>query len=185
MRKTTWKSYTLGVAAVAFGLISAPASAVCDFLTGGGFIITTASGTHLPAKANFGVGGGCKQGSPTWGHLQYIDHGSGLNVHWLTITGYFNLEGGTSTDSRGRPIGTRFICGTARTNQFGEVDFLVRATDAGEPSDDDEFDLLLTQSGVPVYSTFGDGPHKLEGGNIQLHKPTTGDFGGSCAAGAQ
>ena len=33
----------------------------CDFLTGGGFIIRDSG-----AKANFGVGGGCKHGSPTW-----------------------------------------------------------------------------------------------------------------------
>jgi len=31
----------------------------CDFLTGGGWIV------HLCAKANFGIGGGCKHGSPT------------------------------------------------------------------------------------------------------------------------
>lgn len=47
--------------AVVIGLNSSPASAweaPCDFLTGGGFIITTASGAHEEAKANFGVGGG-------------------------------------------------------------------------------------------------------------------------------
>ncbi len=55
----------------------------CDFLTGGGWIV------HNGAKANFGVAGGCKHGSPTWGHLEYIDHGTGLNVHWTSITGYF------------------------------------------------------------------------------------------------
>src|SRR2546422_2136675 len=49
-------------------------------LTGGGFIIVDG------AKANFGVGGGCKRGTPTWGHLEYIDHGAGLKVHWTSIT---------------------------------------------------------------------------------------------------
>jgi len=55
---------------------------MCDFLTGGGFIVNNG------AKANFGVAGGCKNGTPTWGHLEYIDHGSGLNVHWTSITAY-------------------------------------------------------------------------------------------------
>jgi len=55
----------------------------CDFLTGGGFIF------HNGNQANFGVGGGCKDGTPTWGHLEYIDHGLGLNVHGTSITGYF------------------------------------------------------------------------------------------------
>jgi hypothetical protein len=180
-----WKFCALGAAALALVLVSAPADAwVCDFLTGGGFIIRDSG-----AKANFGVGGGCKHGSPTWGHLQYIDHGTGLNVHWRSITGYFEVE--TRGDERDpKRMGTRFICGTARTNQLGDVDFIVRATDNGEPGRDDEFIIRLSQSGVIVYTTEFDSNHTLGGdgpggGNIQLHKPnpsTTGDFGGSCPA---
>jgi hypothetical protein len=179
--------------------IGSPASAhpmPCDFMTGGGFIITTASGTHDPAKANFGVGGGCKQGFPTWGHLQYIDHGSGLNVHWTSITGYLaegDGLGDTSTDPKtGQPTGTRLICGTARTNQFGDVDFMVRASDKGEPGVNDQFDLRLARSGIIVYTTEMEPgfPHELNngnggGGNIQLHKPnpsTFGELGGECHA---
>jgi hypothetical protein len=166
----------------------------CDFLTGGGFILTTASGTHAEAKANFGVGGGCKHGAPTWGHLEYIDHGTGLNVHWTAITAYmFEADNDTSTDPKtGQPTGTRLICGTARTNQFGDVDFMVRARDLGEPGVNDEFDLRLAQGGAIIYTTEIEpgAPNKLGGGsggggNIQLHKPnpsTTGIFGGSCPA---
>ena len=166
----------------------------CDFLTGGGYILTTASGTHAEAKANFGVGGGCKHGSPTWGHLEYIDHGTGLNVHWTAITAYMlEADGDTSADPKTRqPTGTRLICGTARTNQFGDVDFMVRARDLGEPGVNDEFDLRLSQGGVIVYTTEAEpgAPNKLGGGtggggNIQLHKPnpsTTGTFGGACPA---
>jgi len=171
-------------AALTLALASGSAFAwPCDFLTGGGFIFPDGG-----AKANFGVGGGCKDGSPTWGHLKYIDHNNGLNVHWLTITAY--LEESSSTDSDGRLIGSRFICGTARTNQFGDVDFVVRANDQGEPGVNDEFDIRLRRNGVIVYTTEFGGPHKLGGGtggggNIQLHKPnpsTTGDFGGPCPA---
>jgi hypothetical protein len=166
----------------------------CDFLTGGGYILTTASGMHAEAKANFGVGGGCKHGSPTWGHLEYQDHGTGLNVHWTSITAYLlEAEGDTSADPKTRqPTGTRLICGTARTNQFGDVDFMVRARDLGEPGVDDEFDLRLAKAGAIVYTTESEpgAPNKLGGGtggggNIQLHKPnpsTNGSFGGLCAA---
>jgi hypothetical protein len=187
--RVIWTRLALGIATLALTLASGAANAwMCDFLTGGGFIIVDG------AKANFGVGGGCKHGTPTWGHLEYIDHGTGLNVHWTSITAY--LEESSDTYD-GHPIGSRFICGTARTNFYGNVDFAVRAKDAGEPGVNDEFDIQLTQQGtqgaVILYTTntlFLGPPHKLNdgnggGGNIQLHKPnpsTTGDFGGSCPA---
>lgn len=170
--------------------------APCDFMTGGGFIITTASGVHPAAKANFGMGGGCKHGLPTWGHLEYIDHGNGLNVHWTAITAYLaegDGAGDTTADPKtGQPLGTRVICGTARTNQLGDVDFMIRAKDAGEPGVNDEFDLRLSRGGVIAYTTENEfnAPHKLNdgsggGGNIQLHKPnpsTFGQLGGECPA---
>jgi len=179
-----WTRYAFGVAALALVLASGSAAAwQCDFLTGGGFIVRDTG-----AKANFGVGGGCKDGSPTWGHLEYIDHGMGLNVHWTSITAYMEID--SSTDDKGRPIGARFICGTARTNLLGDVDWVVAARDRGEPGSDDEFIIRLTRFGVIVYTTEGDLDHTLGGsgpggGNIQLHKPnpsTTGSFGGSCPA---
>ena len=169
----------------------------CDFLTGGGWIV------YLGNKGTFGVGGGCKFGSPTWGHLEYHDHGTGLNVHWTSITGYFFIDDGSNgTDPKtGQPIGTRLICGTARTNlpsPNDNVNFAVRARDAGEPGVNDQFDIRLTnQSGAPVYDTSTEcmwhylgsyapcAPGNGGGGNIQLHKPnpsTTGSFGGSCPA---
>src|SRR5690349_13641763 len=98
----------------------------CDFLTGGGWIVYNGN------KANFGVGGGCKHGSPTWGHLEYIDHGTGLNAHWTAITAYEFVDEGTGTASNHQPTGTRLICGNARTNQFGDVYFAIRAEDLGE-----------------------------------------------------
>ena len=170
-----------------------PFSGKCDFLTGGGFIYP--NGVD---KGNFGVGGGCKKGSgtdsiPYWGHLEYHDHGIDLNVHVIDITAYFP-EGDTGTDPKThQPTGTRWVCGTARSDLYGDVDFAVRASDAGEPGTADEFDIQLTQNGVIVYSTFGGTHHKLGGGtggggNIQLHGPnpsTTGIFGGSCPAAAE
>ena len=153
----------------------------CDFVAGGGFIFFNGS------RANFGVGGGCKDGTPTWGHLEYIDHGADLKVHGTRITGY--NEQFTTTDSRGRRAGSRYICGTARTNLFGDVNFIVRANDTGEPGTTDEFDIQLTQGTAVVYTTnlffLAGPPHKLNdgnggGGNIQLHGPTAGDFDPTC-----
>ena len=198
--RAIWTRFALGIATLALALASGSASAwECDFLTGGGFIIRTppspeASGAH----GNFGVGGACKDGGDghgLWGHLEYIDHGSGLNVHWTSITAYIEEDSGTYD---GRPIGSRFICGTARTNppqpNGDDVDFAVRAKDAGEPGVNDEFDIQLTQGAARtlVYTTnlnFAGPAHQLNdgngggGGNIQLHKPTTGSFStDSCPA---
>jgi hypothetical protein len=174
--------------------VKAWATPPCDFLTGGGWIV------HYGAKANFAIGGGCKHGSPTWGHLEYIDHGTGLNVHWTSITGYFFIDEGTGTDPKThQPTGTRGICGTARTNLYGDVNFAVRAEDLGEPGVNDQFDIRLTDpnTGAAVYDTTSEcffhylgsyapcAPGNGGGGNIQLHKPnpsTTGNFGGSCPA---
>src|SRR3989454_5128173 len=132
--RAIWTRLAPGIAALALALASGAANADdCDFLTGGGFIIIHRA--QSDDKANFGVGGGCKDGMATWGHLEYIDHGAGLNVHGTSITGYFR-EGSDGTDSQGRPTGTRFICGTARTNlpfPDDNVNFIVRARDAGEP----------------------------------------------------
>jgi hypothetical protein len=184
--RAIWTRLTPGIATLALALASGAANANCDVMTGGGFIIN--NGAH----ANFGVAGGCKDGTPTFGHLEYIDHGTSLNVHWTSITAYqFESDG---TDSKGRPIGSRFICGKARTNlpppNDDNVDFAVRAKDAGEPGVMDEFDIQLTKGGL-IYTTnpfFAGTPHKLNdgaggGGNIQLHKPTTGNFSlDSCPA---
>src|SRR5205814_2744939 len=110
----------------------------CDFLTGGGWIVYNGN------KANFGVAGGCKHGSPTWGHLEYIDHGTGLDAHGTAITAYEIFDDGSNgTDANGKPIGARLICGNARTNQFGDVNFALRASDAGEPGVNDQFDIRM------------------------------------------
>jgi hypothetical protein len=167
----------LGVVALmlfAVGSAGAQNLVPCDSLTGGGFIITTQSGS--PAHGNFGVGGSCKQGGDghgLWGHLEYHDHGTGLNVHWTSITAYGEVF--TGSDAKGRPIGTRLICGTARTNQTsGEVNWAVTATDNGEPGKINN-DLFSIQVLELAYSQAG----PLQGGNIQLHKPnkSTGFFG--------
>ena len=146
-----------------------------EFLTGGGFIVNATGGT--PGEhANFGVGGACRPGGDghiLWGHLEYIDHGVGLNVHWMTITAYLPDPAGD--------LNARVICGTATTNLYGTADFVVRAADDGQPGKGvDHFDIAVVGTGT--YNTFTGGfPHVLVGGNIVLHNPNpAGPFGGQC-----
>src|SRR5438132_1241384 len=114
----------------------------CDFVTGGGFIIP---GPATDAHGNFGVGGGCNNNGPNapfWGHLEYVDHGSGLdptaptpfNVHGTGVTGYFFID-----------ATTREISGTARTNDqsHSNVCYCVKVSD-NDPSTTDTFKIQLT-----------------------------------------
>lgn len=121
-----------------------PCSKAKDFVTGGGWI-TTPSGS----RGTFGVAGGIKNGS-FWGHLTYIDHGTGMKVHGTAVTAY------TVVDET-----TRRIEGNAEINGTpGRYSATVK--DAGEPGRQDIFDLKLS-SGYQAAGT-------LNGGNIQLHK---------------
>ena len=117
-----------------------------DFVTGGGWITGTPSG----ARATFGVAGGNKNGG-LWGHLTYIDHGTGMKVKGTGVTDYV-ATGPTS----------RHISGTAEINGVSGS-YTVDVTDAGEPGRDDTFSITLSNG----YSASG----TLGGGNIQLHAP--------------
>lgn len=120
---------------------------VGDFVTGGGWITGTPSGS----RGNFGVAGGLKHGS-LWGHLVFIDHGSGgPKVKGTGVTAYSGAGN------------TRHIEGTAEVNGQSGFTYEVDVTDNGEPGRDDTFSLRLSNG----YTASG----KLAGGNIQLHKP--------------
>lgn len=115
-----------------------------DFVTGGG---TIAAGS---GRANFGVAGGIKHGA-FWGHLTYIDHGTGIKVKGTGVTAY------TITGPNSRHIeGTAEIDGVAGT-------YSVDVADHGEPGRNDTFSIRLSNG----YTASG----KLTGGNIQLHAP--------------
>jgi len=118
---------------------------VKDFVTGGGFITGTPSG----AKGNFGVAGGIKN-NEFWGHLNYIDHGTGMHVKHVAITGY---EATGPTERR--------ISGTCKINNVDGYTFSVYVADNGEPGNNDTFNLFLSNG----YVAGG----YLMGGNIQLH----------------
>ncbi len=148
---------------------------VCDFTTGGGFVITD-SGNH----ANFGLVAGCKHGG-FFGHVNFVDHDTsgmfaGLHVSSDQITAYVDPF---------PPSRYRDICGTADTNLFGNVYFRVRTLDVAEPGSGpngpDRFGIELTGISPPftgahavVVST-----RFLMGGNMQLHKPNNSTTGPS------
>jgi hypothetical protein len=114
-----------------------------DFVTGGGWITVNGS------KATFAVAGGIKNGG-YWGHLTYIDHGSGMKVKGTGVTAY------TIIDETSRHIeGTCEINGSPGT-------YKVDVADKGEPGRDDTFAMQLFPSEQSAQG-------KLEGGNIQLH----------------
>ena len=119
---------------------------VGDFVTGGGWITGTPSGS----RANFGVAGGIKNGG-FWGHLTYIDHGpNGFKVKGTGVTSY-QVTGPTS----------RRIKGTAEVDGVGGYTYIVDVTDNGEPGRNDTFAITLSNT----YSASG----FLAGGNIKLH----------------
>ena len=130
-------------------LCAEPSPGGGDFVTGGGWI----TGTPTGAKANFGVAGGIKNNA-LWGHLTYIDHGTGMKVKGTSITGYF-IVGDPATST------TRRIEGAAELNRQGGYTFVVEVSDNGEPGRDDTFSIRLSNG----YQAAG----RLGGGNIQLH----------------
>src|SRR5216683_2168067 len=117
-----------------------------DFVTGGGWI----TGTPSAAKANFGVAGGVKNGA-FWGHLTYIDHGSGgPNVKGTGVTAY------TVKDAA-----SRHIEGTCEVNGQGGFTYQVDVADNGQPGTNDTFAIRLSNGYVAGVN--------LGGGNIKLH----------------
>jgi hypothetical protein len=124
--------------------ITCAGSAQCDkdFITGGGWI--TSSG-----RDTFAVAGGIKNGA-FWGHLQYIDHSTGMKVKGTGVTGYA-VTGTTS----------RHISGTAEVDGMPGFTYAVDVADNGEPGTSDTFQITLS-NGYSAGAT-------LAGGNIQLH----------------
>ena len=142
------------------GVSSVPSP--CDFVTSGGFVITDAN-----KEANFGTHGGCKHDG-FWGHLNYVDHGTGYHIDSIEITGYL-------TPSPGSNI--RDICGMATTNgaESQPVYFRVRLVDNGEPGVADLFGIRLSNGYSVTTRLLGRGMHG--GGNVQLHDPNPSTAG--------
>ena len=103
-------------------------------------------------QRDFRCRGGIKNGG-FWGHLTYIDHGSGLKVKGTGVTAY------TITGTN-----TRRVEGTAEVNGQPGFTYTVDLADNGEPGRNDTFAITLS-------SGYSAGGPPLEGGNIQLHNP--------------
>lgn len=126
--------------------------AVQDFVTGGGWIRTSSG-----AKANFGAGGGIKNGA-LWGHLTYVDHGNGMKVKGTGVTAY-QVTGPRS----------RHIEGTADINgQAGS--YKVDVADNGHPGHGSDTFVISLSNGYTAGNTLG-------GGKIKLHHRCTSSSG--------
>jgi hypothetical protein len=138
-----------------------PSMGDCGKVTGGGFIVTTLGDTNTvstntvsDAHGSFGVSGGIRRGQ-FWGHLNYIDHGTGMHVSSTAVTGFAILDAVTRQIDYDVTIDG--VAGTAR----------VIVADNGEPGRNDLFDITLSTG----YHAGGDlGGTRPGGGNIQLHK---------------
>ena len=94
-----------------------------------------------------------------WGHLEYHDHGTGLNVHGTAVDYYGPGTLGPNS---------REITGQTNFNGASGFTYIVDVADNGEPGTMVDmfqirvFDVMSTL----VYSA---GPALLGGGNIQSH----------------
>jgi hypothetical protein len=129
-----------------------PPPSECGKLTGGGWIVGTPSG----AKGTFAVSGGIRRGQ-FWGHLNYIDHGTGMHVTSTAVTGFMTDPSDSDCRDITYNVSIDGVPGTA----------YVVACDKGEPGINDSFSITLSNG----YSASGDlGGSRPGGGNIQLHK---------------
>lgn len=132
----------------------------CGKVTGGGWI----TGTPTGQRGSFGVSGGIRRGE-FWGHLNYIDHATGMHVRSTAVTAYAADE----TNSELRHIHYDVLIGT----ETGTA--VVQVVDMGEPGRNDHFTLTLSNG----YTASG----HLTGGNLQLHKCPPGWASQPAAAG--
>jgi hypothetical protein len=117
--------------------------------------------TPSGANGNFGVGGGIRSGA-FWGHLNYVDHDTGMHVQGTGVTAYTIID-----DATRRIEGSCLIDGVDAGYSYVAV-----VRDLDEPGWNDTFCLTLSTG----YAASGDlgGPNRTGGGNIQLHKNCPG-----------
>ena len=134
--------------------------APCDFITGGGWVLSDTAGF-----VNFGAHGGCKHGA-FWGHVNVLDHSYNPPGHLKSteITGYLmDPEFPNARDICG--FGEVTVNGSTFTTRFR-----VRMEDNGEPGGADRFGLRLGNGYHLSTRELGPPGPTGGGGNIQLHK---------------
>ena len=172
MRRTIYMLFAVPLAlagALAGGSADAHfVPAPCDFITGGGWVITDSG-----AKANFGAHGGCKNGA-FWGHVNAVDHSTNPPGHLRStlITGYLMDPAFPNA---------RDICGIGVVNNTFTMRFRVRLEDNGEPGGSDRFGLHLSNGYDLTTRELGPPGPTGGGGNIQLHKQNPSTTGPSPA----
>ena len=111
---------------------------------------------RYPVGVNPGVSGGIRRGQ-FWGHLNYIDHDTGMHVTSTAVTGFMTDPNDSDCRDITYNVSIDGVPGTA----------YVVACDKGEPGINDSFAITLSNG----YSARGDlGGAQPGGGNIQLHK---------------
>ena len=128
-----------------------PEAGDCGKLTGGGWILSDAG-----EKCSFGVSGGIRRGE-FWGHLNYIDHGTGMQVRSTAVTNYQTNPSVPDARIITYNVTINGVPGTA----------VVDAWDRGEPGRDDFFAIRLN-TGYSARGTLGG--DRPGGGNLQFHK---------------
>src|SRR2546430_11577205 len=115
----------------------------CDFVTGGGWINLDPdpNGPHI--KGTFGGAGGLNSHFNGLGHLEYQDHGTGMNVHGTGVLSY-----GPPSPSLNLGANAREITGTANVNGQSGFTYTVDLADNGEPGKGiDFFQITIHQTG--------------------------------------
>lgn len=130
----------------------------CGKLTGGGWILTPSG-----AKATFAVSGGIKHDA-FWGHLEYIDHGTGLRVESQDVTSY-NVD--TNDDACADITFNVTINGTPGQAYVVACDNDDTGNGESEQGPKDSFSIVLS-NGYMASGTLGDS--QPGGGTIQIHK---------------
>ena len=158
-----------------------PPPCLCpDFITGGGWIFpfpTDPLGSPLPDKATFAAAGGVNPGGHSLGHLEYIDHNTGMNVHGIDIPICIVPATSSPCGMASTTSGTtsRELFGTARVRSPNGVEstakYDVCMADNGEPGKgNDKFSITLADIITSMALYTSGPPQPLGGGNIQLHK---------------
>ncbi|HEV2437919.1 MAG TPA: choice-of-anchor P family protein [Verrucomicrobiae bacterium] len=129
----------------------------CGKLTGCGWITGTPSG----AKGTFGVSGGIRFGQ-FWGHLNYIDHGTGMHVISQDVSAFTIDPNDSDCADITYDVTIDGNPGTAYVVACDNDD-----TGNGEQGTKDTFSITLSNG----YSASGDlGNSQPGGGTIQMHK---------------
>jgi hypothetical protein len=139
-------------AGITAGTNPPPEERDCGKVTGGGWIVTPSN-----AKGTFAVSGGIRRGE-FWGHLNYNDHGAGLQVKSTRVTGFSEKPGDPNA---------YVITYEVEINGGLAATATVEVSDRGEPGRNDDFSIRLSTGYRAGGSLGGDGSG---GGNIQAHK---------------